>query len=241
MFERGGISYDMQSALMMSSAKALRVAPITSSDAREIVRKLHYSGKVCQNSIIHLGVFAGDSLLGAMQFGTPIDKRRTIPLVQGTRWRGMLELNRMAFSDVLPKNSESRALSVALRMIRKQYPFIEWILSFADACQCGDGTIYRASGFLLVQIKKNSTLLRMPDGRIEAGKTLDDRPGRGVSYWKRQGAKPLEGFQIKYIRFLNPAARSRLTVPVLPYSALDEAGARMYRGLRAKHSGDAPA
>ncbi|WFU42586.1 hypothetical protein QA640_09030 [Bradyrhizobium sp. CB82] len=29
------------------------------------------------------------------------------------------------------------ALSIALRMIKKHYPH-EWIISFADGCQCGE-------------------------------------------------------------------------------------------------------
>ena len=49
----------------------------------------------------------------------------------------------MAFSDRLPRNSESRALAIAFKMIRKHYPHIEWVISFADGTQCGDGTIYR--------------------------------------------------------------------------------------------------
>ncbi|MFR3876814.1 MAG: hypothetical protein ACLTYW_00180 [Collinsella sp.] len=52
----------------------------------------------------------------------------------------------MAFDDVLPRNSESRCISVALRMIKKQAPQIKWVISFADGCSCGDGAIYRARG-----------------------------------------------------------------------------------------------
>ena len=35
----------------------------------------------------------------------------------------------------------------------------------------------------------------------------------------------------RYIYFLNPAARQRLTVPILPFSKIDEMGARMYKGV----------
>jgi hypothetical protein len=40
-----------------------------------------------------------------------------------------------------------------MRMIQKHYPHVEWVISFADGCQCGDGTIYRAAGFVLTGIK----------------------------------------------------------------------------------------
>jgi len=151
----------------------------------------------------------------------------------------------MAFTDKLPRNSESRALSVAFRMIRQHYPQVEWVVSFADATQSGDGAIYRATGFVLTQIKKNTTLLQLPDGGgVIAKKSLDDRlhDGRyGSAFAMESGAKPLVGFQLRYVYFLNPEARSRLTVPELSFSMIEEMGAGMYRGARRKPSSEAPA
>ena len=37
---------------------------------------------------------------------------------------------------------------------------------------------------------------------------------------------------LRYIYFIDPAYRQRLTVPELPYSAIDDAVARMYKGER---------
>ncbi|WFU45404.1 hypothetical protein QA640_46065 (plasmid) [Bradyrhizobium sp. CB82] len=53
-----------------------------------------------------------------------MDKSNIQVLVRETPWNGLLELNRLAFSEALPRNSESRALSIALRMIKKHYPHI---------------------------------------------------------------------------------------------------------------------
>src|SRR6516165_1669129 len=108
------------------TAKDLRVAPIASRDANALIRKLHYSGKVVVNSQLHLGVFLSSRLEGAMQFGPSLDRRQLIGLVAGTAWNGFLELNRLAFSENLPRNSESRALGVALRLIRREYLQIQW-------------------------------------------------------------------------------------------------------------------
>jgi len=230
----------------LQSAKDLRVAPIPSQDANALMRKLHYSHKVVVNSQLHLGVYLGTRLEGAMQFGPSLDRRKLLGLVEGTAWNGFLELNRLAFSDNLPRNSESRALGVALRLIRKQYPQIEWIVSFADATQCGDGTIYRAAGFLLTRIKRNTTLWANEAGTVisnigertsmkkinATARQTEYHGGADMDHYKRLGFKPLDGFQLRYIYFTNPKARSRLTVPVLPYSAVREAGAAMIRGRR---------
>lgn len=126
-----------QNPMENNSAKAILIKPISSRDGMGFIRKYHYSGKIVNNSKIYFGVFLNGSCEGVLSFGPPMDKRRMLPIVSGTDWNQMLELNRMAFSDVLPKNSESRAISICLKIIKKNYPFIKWVLSFADGTQCG--------------------------------------------------------------------------------------------------------
>lgn len=148
----------------MGRALEIDVRVIPSSLANPFVKRVHYSGKVVNNSTLHFGVFLDGAMHGVMSFGAPTDKRKVLGLVEGTPWNGMLELNRMAFDDYLPRNSESRAISIAIKLIKKNAPHVKWILSFADGCQCGDGTIYRASNFILTQIKPNNTLRFDPQG-----------------------------------------------------------------------------
>ena len=148
----------------MGRALEIDVRVIPSSLANPFVKRVHYSGKVVNNSTLHFGVFLDGAMHGVMSFGAPTDKRKVLGLVEGTPWNGMLELNRMAFDDYLPRNSESRAISIAMKLIKKNAPHVKWILSFADGCQCGDGTIYRASNFILTQIKRNNTLRYDPQG-----------------------------------------------------------------------------
>jgi hypothetical protein len=225
----------------MASAKDLVVKPIAAADANRIVRSLHYSGKVVQNSQVHLGVFLNGRCGGAMQFGPSLDKRKIQGLVKGTLWNEFIELNRMAFADWLPRNGESRCIGYAMRWFRKTYPQIKWLVSFADGTQCGDGTIYRASGFVLTGIKQNAEIWKMPDGKNVATSSL--RPGIGtmkfaamtngsssMAAFKEAGAKPLSGFQLRYVYFIDHAYRERLTVPVLPFSEIAQRGASMYRG-----------
>lgn len=268
----------------MGDAKLIRVAPVDRKTADAAVKRWHYSGKVVNNSQLHLGVWMGGDLLGAMQFGPSLDKRKLQGLVEGTPWNGFIELNRMAFSDKLPRNSESRAIAVAMRMFRTLAPHILWVVSFADGAQCGDGTIYRASGFALTGLRKNTSIWEAPSGetfsrvsltdgssheqqrepRAVARKTFSrtsltkaDCPGKhaeaaraagtgdlamnnggaSMSAFKAAGFRPIDGFQLRYVYFIDPTARGRLTVPVLPFSAIDAAGARMYRGSKILRAG----
>jgi hypothetical protein len=198
-----------------------------------------------------------------MQFGPSLDKKKMLNLVRDTKWNGFLELNRMAFTDTLPRNSESRAIGIAMRLIRKHYPHVEWVVSFSDGTQCGDGTIYRASGFVLTQIRESYNLARLPDGNVIHKMTLESNPTRprpelaGRSYYDVTGgrfdfyayvassnATILPGYQLRYLYFMRPDVRERLTVPVVPFSEIDKVGAGMYLGKKrvrsSETSGDHP-
>lgn len=148
----------------MGRALDIQLRVIPSSVANPFVDSHHYSHKHVNNSKLHFGAFIDGKLHGVMSFGPPMDKSKALGLVRGTGWNQMLELNRMAFDEALPRNSESRCISVAMRLLRKNAPHVKWILSYADACQCGDGTIYRASNFFLTGIRPNKTCAVLPDG-----------------------------------------------------------------------------
>lgn len=233
------------------SVKDIIVKPIKSQIANDFVRKHHYSGKVVQNSQLHFGCFLNGILGGVMSFGPSLDKKKIMGLVKGTKFNDFLELNRMAFSDLLPRNSESRCISIALRMIKKHYPNIKWIISFADAQQCGDGTIYRASGFLLTGFSSGwelpEELAKLNNGKVAHRLKIQDKcsaisrfilqetNGRNLTmngYVKKFGGKLLEGYNIRYIYFLDKSKEKDLTVPVLPYSKIYEMGAGMYLGKK---------
>lgn len=217
----------------MGRCKEIELKVIPASIAVPFVKAHHYSGKVVNNSLLHFGAFLDGKLHGVMSYGPSMDKSKTISLVEGTGWNEFLELNRMAFDDYLPRNSESYCIGKSLRMIKKQAPQIKWVISYADGTQCGDGTIYRASNFVLTGIKENKTILEW-NGKIITDKTLNNtkyaKIGINAGYAKRNGAKPLVGYQLRYIYFIDPKYRKRLTVPELPYSAIDEMGAGMYKG-----------
>lgn len=154
----------------MGRAKEIIVKVIPAKVAEPFVCAHHYSGKVVQNSQVHFGCFLDGGLHGVMSFGPSMDKRKVINLVatsnktEKEKWNEFLELNRMAFDDYLPANSESRCLGIAFRLIKKNAPHVKWVISFSDATASGDGTIYRASGFHLTQISKNKSILVFPDG-----------------------------------------------------------------------------
>jgi hypothetical protein len=154
------------------NVKDIFIQRIDSGSAIQFIKRYHYSGKVVSNSSLHFGCFIAEKLIGVLSFGPSFDKKKIIGLVKGTAWNEFVELNRMAFINDTPRNTESRCIGVCIRLIKKHCPHIKWIVSFADATQCGDGTVYRAAGFKLCGIKKNRSIIRLPDGRVVAGMTF---------------------------------------------------------------------
>lgn len=234
----------------MDRVKEIIVRVIPEKVATPFVRAHHYSGKVVQNSQLHFGCFLDGRLHGVMSFGPSMDRRKILYLVETEnktereKWNETIELNRMAFDDYLPRNSESRCLGIAFRLLRKYAPQVKWCISFSDATASGDGTIYRATGFLLTQIRKNQSILIMPDGERVAQLNFTNGTSEKVKFCKKYGvpmwggaslapvlavgAKLAPGFQLRYIKLLTPDCR--LKCPVIPFTAIDEAGAGMLRG-----------
>lgn len=235
----------------MIDVKKIRIDRIDSKNAILFVKKNHYSGSVASNSQLHFGAFYENKLHGVMSFGPSLDKSKLIQLVEGTKWNEFIELNRMVFDEFLPKNSESRSLAIALKLIKKNCPHIKWIISFADACQCGSGTIYQASGFYLtgfsqgsmwilpenlakihgkavtheISIKSKSTHLAKHLLPLIKGKSL------GVKKLVEQfGGEQMKGYMFRYIYFLHKNLKENLTVPILPFSKIKELNGYMYKG-----------
>ena len=242
----------------MGRAKEILVKVIPAKIANEFVKKHHYSGKVVANSNLHFGAFLDNKLHGVMSFGNSLQKSHVVNLVDtgdktnNEKWNKFLELNRMAFDDYLPKNSESRCFSVAMRLIKKNAPHVKWIISFADALQCGDGTIYRAMGFKLTGVTEYKEFYELPNGEIVLGATLRLS---GYTNWLKPfitkekfnvisnggsksrpvmeyiGAKQLQnGYSLRYIYLIDKSCK--ITVPILPFSKIDEMGAGMYKGKK---------
>lgn len=237
----------------MDTVKQIKVKVIPATIANAFIKRTHYSGKVVPNSALHFGCYLNGVLHGVMSYGSPISKAKVLPLVQPCKWNEMLELNRMAFDDALGKNAESRCIAVSIRLIKKNAPHIKWILSFADGTQCGDGTIYRASGFKLTGIKKTRDSYLLPKGESYTAITmkLHGYAGSITNYITREkyhefmgstanmdkfallmkhiGAKNNNGHQLRYIYLID--TKASITIPILPFSQIKEMGASMYKGV----------
>lgn len=208
----------------MSRVKEIELKVIPAKIANDFIKKHHYSGKVVNNSFLHFGAFLDKKLHGVMSFGHSLDKSKIQKLVKNTGWNEFCELNRMAFDDYLPRNSESYCIGKALRLLKKNAPHLKWVISFADGCSCGDGTIYRASNFVLTQIKKNSSMWINDKGDKIQSVTINTNPSLNKKDFKLLG-----GYMFRYIYFLDKKCIKDLTCEIIPFSKIKEMGVSMYK------------
>lgn len=128
-----------------TSPLQLHVKEILKLTAANFYKRWHYLG---DGGFIHqfsFGAYFDGCLLGAITFGPPLAKEIK-GLYSNSSDEFALELTRLAMHDDCPKNSESRFISVAIRLLKKLFP-VRIIISYADPSVGHDGCIYRASGF----------------------------------------------------------------------------------------------
>ena len=193
-------------------ADDLRVETIPCWLARVIVSTKHYSKRFVNNSYLHVGVYEGRELVGVMQWGYALNPNSGRRVVHNTANREYMELNRLWIHDKMPKNTESRVISYALKLIKLLHPQVQWVQSFADE-RCGRaGVVYQASNFLFVG-SHNSTFYEL-DGEWyhELSRTRTKKAGARGRHLQANfhRAKPHKFKQYRYVRFLNKRAKKRL-------------------------------
>lgn len=187
--------------------------------ANEIIVNNHYSKKFYAASYIHLGVFIDGVLRGVLQFGFAMNPASAGSVVTGTEGDQYLELNRMWLSDEAPRNSESMAISRAIKFIKRKYKKVKWIQSFADErCNCF-GVVYQAANFryygehnatfwyLDNEVYHNSLMTRDPKLSKAAARLQSNK----------QNAVPHTFRQFRYIYWIDHSWKRRCTLDEQPY------------------------
>lgn len=117
--------------------------------AKKLTVENHYSHKwATPFGIINYGIFqeGNNECLGVAVFGHLMNPNSYKSICDNITRDQIIELNRLWVSDVLGHNTETVFLSLCFKLIRKDYPHIKLVQSFADG-RLGCGTIYKASNF----------------------------------------------------------------------------------------------
>lgn len=147
------------------------VRKIDKAVAEEMIVKYHYSHKwsLCQ---VAYGIFyitdkqnqffnaVEEKLIGCIVFGQPVGRSAAESISKLINVYEVFELTRLFIHDGYGKNIESYSISKSLEFIKRDFPNIKAIISYADGEQGHKGTIYQACNF---HYQGNSSLALMPN------------------------------------------------------------------------------
>jgi len=186
----------------------------------KIIKENHYSKKVVNSSFIHLGVFEKNKLKGVLQFGYLFNPTYHSKIVEFSKTEDAMELNRMWLSDEINiKYPESRAISFSIKYIKRKYPKIKWIQSFADERCGGFGIVYQACSFSYYgeHIGEFYEL----DGEIyhSIQTRRKDNNSKLTLYLRnnKDKLKKLSLRQFRYIKFLDQREKKKCLLKEMPY------------------------
>lgn len=190
--------------------------------ANKYVKENHYSKKVYSATYIHLGLYINSVFSGVLQFGYAMNPASQSSVVSGTNIDEYLELNRMVLDDGAERNSESRAISYAIKYIKRKYRKIKWIQSFADE-RCGKfGIVYQAANFSYYG--EHTNIFWELDGEFYHNIHATVAEGTSRYYGKSEYlqknismAKKHVLRQFRYIYFINKKYKDRCLYKELPY------------------------
>ena len=187
--------------------------------ANKVIVENHYSKKYYNASYIHLGVYMDKQLVGILQYGYAMNPTSQGSVVSETDKDEYLELNRMWLDDVAPRNSESKAISYSIKYIKRKYPKIKWIQSFADE-RCGKfGVVYQAANFKY--FGEHSAVFWTLDGEVYHNSLMTRNPSlsKSAAYiQKNKDRATCETLrQFRYIFFVDKRWEKKVLLTEKPF------------------------
>lgn len=129
-----------------TSALQLNVKLINKETAALCYRKWHYLGEKGFIATYSFGAYYDGRIWGGLSFHPPSAPETVKGIFNTTDQRGVFEIGRLAMDDLAPKNSESRFIAIAIKLLR-HIETVKAIITYADTAQGHTGIIYKASGF----------------------------------------------------------------------------------------------
>lgn len=168
-----------------TSPHQLVLREITKKQAQACYEQWHYLGKKGFVATHNFGVTTNGHLWGCISYKPPSAEETVKGILGTTDQSGVFEIGRLALSDALPKNSESRVIAVSLRLLRKMTP-VKAVITYADTAAGHTGIIYRATGF-----EYRGLTAPKSDFWVD-GKIQERGPTKGVKgEWKPRSRKHL--------------------------------------------------
>lgn len=201
--------------------KDFEVKEIDKKLAIDTIKSNHYSKKVYNGTYINLGVFINKEFKGVLQYGYAMNPASCGSVVEGTEMNQYLELNRMWIADNVGKYPESKAIGYSVKYIKRKFPKIKWIQSFADERCGGFGIVYQACSFSFYGEHTSSFWELDGETFHNSIKTSEKAGRRGYNLLNNpENADRVTHYelrQFRYIKFIDASWKKKCLLKEKPY------------------------
>ena len=181
----------------------LAIQTIPNTQGRAFVAEHHYAVICPPITKMTYGLFHDGELVGVALWGYGVRPMHTIrKLFPSLGVANYLELNRFCVLDAMPRNTESVFLKLCAERIRKDFPGVKLLFSWADGLRGKPGYVYQAANWLYGG-KIVSQFYRTEEGEVVHPRLLITRYGtRNAAFVRELGLQKITGFQFRYCKFL---------------------------------------
>ena len=204
-----------------------RLGPVSTSDVREFSRRYHYTG-TGGNASWRWGLWHGVTLLGIVAYNLPT--RETCQSVFGEEhFDKVWHMGRLALADEAPRNSESRLIAGSLQAIRREYPEVWGVLTYAATDVGHIGYVYQATNALYTGKGGDSHYYVDDKGCRRStylgGKGVSDARAREMGWTRHEGDAKHRYLYVLGSKTQRRQRMQQLRLPVMPYPKGIEGGA----------------
>lgn len=132
-------------------SQEIRIRPSTLDTARTWFAKYHYSGTPGTEGATFFGAFAPD-MIAMVAVGNTSNEHGIAGKFDLGRWRGNLEITRVAVHPDSPRNTATKVVAAVLRF--EAGMGVDWLFSYADTGQGHHGGIYQALNAVYVGVSE---------------------------------------------------------------------------------------
>lgn len=201
----------------LNFVKDIILKPISKALASAMIEKYHYTHNA-PHAIINYGVYYKEKLKGVIVFGKPAG-RHVHGIVKNTKPHQMVELTRLWLHDDMPKNSESKVISIALKILKK-HSKLKWVISYADTNAEHLGIIYQATNWKYVGTGGASIRYKIGDKTYHTRSVGAKLGSQNADYLKSKFPN-IEKIKQKpkhcYVYFIDDKYQEYLLKPIRPY------------------------
>lgn len=185
-----------------------------------MVKKYHYSNILPRLNKHFVGFYLENNLVGVVTLGWGTRPLHTIKKIYPSlETKDYYEIGRMCMTEDMTRNSESQMISQLIKYIKKTYPEIKVLFTWADGMVGKPGYVYQASNFdylgyiwtdmyLKDGIKIHPRQTKQFFSKGEDDKRLSARPT--LEQMNKLGIVHYKGKQFKYVYYLCDKKQKKL-------------------------------